>query len=214
MRRGMLAAAVLAVSILVSSSAIAATPGRALRTDPQAHVAKHKKKKHRKKHKSKGKPSMTVVGFGINHLYVANGKTVSDAVDCSTIVQGNGYPIGPPQDVYLNAYMKAENIPDDAPTEIGEDYPQEDDEAAAQPVARDALGLSAPVPWSQVFDKSSLGFGTPPGSQADIYRGALFSYDDADGPSASDFDGTYTFEVSVEVNGTTLDSTATATINC
>jgi hypothetical protein len=49
----------------------------------------------------------------------------------------------------------------------------------------DQLTLSPAVPFSQAFGASTLGFGTPPGSQTDIFRGALFSTDDMDGPSAS-----------------------------
>ncbi len=210
MRRGFLAGAVLVALIALPPAALAG-PHRA-----SAHAAKHHKRKH-KKHKhptttTGGGPSMTVVGFGMNHLYVADGKTVSAPADCSTMVQGNGYPYGPPQNVYVEAYIKASGIPATAPTQIGESFP----EAAAPDIHRTrmALLLSSAIPWSQAFDASTLGFGTPPGSQADIFRGGLFSTNAPNGPSASDFDGTYSFEVSVMVAGKTLDSTATVTISC
>ncbi len=181
----------------------------------QAHVAKHHKKHHKKKHHAgsgtTGGPSLTVVGFGVNHLYVADGATISDAADCSTMVQGNGYLDGPPQNIYINAYVKATGIPTDAATQIGEDFPGAD---ATVRMSTRQLQLSPAVPWSQALSASTLGFGTPPGSQKDIFRGGLFGENDPNGPSASDFNGSYSFEVSVDVNGNTLDSTATATVNC
>jgi hypothetical protein len=209
MRRAILAAA-LVTSVLAVSPAALAGPA------PHAHIAKHKTHKKHKKHKkpsTTGGPSMTVLGFGMNHLYVASGTTVSNAADCSTMVQGNGYPYGPPQNIYVEAYIKATNIPASTPTQIGEDDP-EDEEAPRIATASDTLMLSPAIPFSQAFDPSTLGFGTPPGSQKDIFRGGLFSENDPNGPSASDFNGVYSFEVSVDVNGTTLDSTATVTISC
>jgi hypothetical protein len=205
-RAAILLTAVLAASVAFAPAASAQHRAPSLAA-AQAHSAKHKKKPH---HKT-GRPSMTVVGFGMNHLYVANGTTVSNAADCSTMVQGGGYPIGPPQDIYVEVYVKATHIPGTSPTEIGEDIPEDDD---TRRIAADQLTLSAPIPFSQFFPRSTLEFGTPPGSQSHIYRGALFSTDDQDGPSASDFDGTYSFEASVEVGGKTLDSTATVTISC
>lgn len=200
--------AVLALAITVPAGASAA---------PRAHAAKHHKKHHKKKHHhggttTGGGPTMTVVGFGLNHLYAADGTTVSNAADCSTMVQGNGYPYGPPQNIYLEAYVKATGIPDSSPVQIGEEYPGSDDTVRMAVADQDTL--SPPIPWSQAFGTDSLGFGTPPGSQKDIFRGGLFSEDDPEGPSASDFNGDYSFEVSVDVNGKTLTSTATATVNC
>lgn len=198
-------AAALAVPATLLSSAAAA----GVRDGARAHVAKH----HKKKHKKHVAVSMKVIGFGINHLYVPDGTTVSNAADCSTMVQGNGYPIGPPQDIYVEAYIKATGVPGTSEVQIGEDYPGEDDTVRIASAA-DQLTLSSPIPWSQAFGASTVGFGTPPGSQKDIFRGALFSDDDADGPAASDFDGEYSFEASVDVDGKTLDSTATVTISC
>jgi hypothetical protein len=96
--------------------------------------------------------------------------------------------------------------------QIGEDYPGEDD--TVRIASADQLTLSSPIPWSQAFGASTLHFGTPPGSQKDIFRGSLFSEDAPNGPSASDFDGEYSYEASVDVDGKTLDSTATVTISC
>jgi hypothetical protein len=178
-----------------------------------AHIAKHKKKHKKKHHKKPAKgPSLTVVGFGLNHLFVADGTTLTDAADCSTMVQGNGYPYGPPQNIYIEAYVKATGIPPSTPTQIGEELPG-DDEA---PIARtaDAVTLGPAGPFSQAFGASTLGFGTPPGSQTSVFRFSLLSEDDQDGPAASDFNGDYTFEVSVSLNGKTLTSTATATVTC
>jgi len=201
---------VLAVAIVAPAAALAAPTARG----QVAHAAKkHRTKKHKKKHhKATGSPSLTVLGFGMNHLYVANGTTVTNAADCSTMVQGNGYPSGPPQNIYVEAYLKATHIPASSPTQIGEDIPEDDD--TVRLADANEPPLSPAVPFSHAFDTSTLGFGIPPGSQKNVFRGGLFSEDDADGPSASDFDGTYTYEVSVEVDGKTLDSTATVTISC
>jgi hypothetical protein len=207
-RRGILAATLLAAAIALAAPVASFAGAR-------AHTAKHHKKHHKKKH-HKGKPttgggpSMTVVGFGMNHLYVANGTTVSSTADCSTMVDGNGYLDGPPQNIYIEVYIKASDIPASSPTQIGEDDPVSEDEAPR--IA--SVTLDPAVPWSQAFSPSTLGFGTPPGSQADIFRGSIIGENDANGPSASDFNGTYTYEVSVDADGTTLDSTATVTIDC
>ncbi len=204
---------VVGVAVLLPSVALAGSAGLPGARSAQAHAAKHKHK-HKKHHHTTtggGGPSMTVLGFGINHLYVANGTTVTNSADCSTMVQGNGYLDGPPQDVYLNGYLKATDIPASAPTQVAEDYPGADEAPLIR--VREAT-LSAPVPWSQAFSPSTLGFGEPPGSQKDIFRAGFFGTSDPNGPSASDFNGDYSFEVSVDVNGTTLDSTATATVDC
>jgi hypothetical protein len=206
MRRAILAAVLLATVLAVAPAALAGPA-------PHAQIAKHKKHKKHKKHSTSGAPTMTVLGFGMNHLYVANGATVSNAADCSTMVQGNGYPYGPPQNVYIEVYLKATNVPASTPTQIGEDDPA-DEEGPRIATAADTLTLEPAVPFSQAFDASTLGFGTPPGSQKDIFRGSLLSEDDPNGPSASDFNGVYSFEASADVNGKTLDSTATVTINC
>jgi hypothetical protein len=207
-RKRALFAVVLAVAVFAPVAALASTSG----PGGHAHIAKrHKKKHHHHRKTTPESPSLTVVGFGMNHLYVADGTTVTAPADCSTMVQGNGYPEGPPQNVYVEAYVKATDIPASSPTQIGEDTPEDDDTVR---MAADALTLSPPVPYSQAFGASTLGFGTPPGSQTDIFRGGLFGENDPNGPSASDFDGTYSFEASVDVNGKTLDSTATVTVSC
>jgi hypothetical protein len=183
----------------------------------QAQIAKHKKKHHKhKKHHHKPSsgsgspsgPSVTVLGFGVNHLYVADDATVTSAADCSTAVQGNGYPIGPPQNIYFEAYVKGTDIPADAPTQIAFDYPEGEGLGDEEPT----LGPAAP--WSTTFGASTFGFGNPPGSQTNVFRFNLGSGDDQNGPAASDFDGTYTFTVSVVVGSQTLTSTATATVDC
>jgi hypothetical protein len=183
------------------------------RPTSQAHVAKHKKKHHKPKKKSgSNSPALTVVGFGLNHFFLADGKTLTDPADCSTMVQGNGYPYGPPQNIYIEVYVKAIHVPGSTPTQIGEDSPGEDEAPIARAAA--AVTLDPPGPFSQAFGGDTLGFGTPPGSQANIFRYSLLGEDDPNGPAASDFNGDYTFEVSISLNGKTLTSTATATVNC
>jgi hypothetical protein len=178
-------------------------PSAAL-ASPSAHIAKHKHKHH--KHKGTAGPSLEVLGFGVNHLYVANGADITDAADCSTAVQGNGYPIGPPQDVYFNVYVKAVDVPASTPVQYAYAFPEGAAEGDEQPT------LAAAVPFSTLAS-SSLLFGNPPDTK-DVYRIALVSYDDPNGPSASDFDGQYMYEVSADINGKTVTSTATATVAC
>jgi hypothetical protein len=206
MRKGLLMLTVLMLAIAVPSAATTAIAA------PSAHIAKKKKKKHHHhKPATTAGPSVDVLGFGMNHEYVADGGTISSAADCSTMVQGNGSPYGPPQNIYIEVYVKAIDIPADTPTQIGESDPESD---YTRRLTAATTPLSPAVPFSQAFGADTLGFGTPPGSQKDIFRGGLFSDNDPNGPSASDFNGSYSYEVSVDVNGQTLDSTATATVSC
>jgi hypothetical protein len=191
----MTAAAIAAAAIAVPASAGA-----------QAHVAKHKHKHKHHKTATVSGPSLTVLGFGVNHLFVADGATVSDGADCSTAVQGNGYLDGPPQNVYFNVYVKAVDVPASTPVQYAYSYPEGEGVGDEQPT------LAAAVPFSTLAS-SSLLFGYPPDTK-DVYRIGLSSGDDANGPSASDFNGQYMYEVSADLDGKTVTSTATATVNC
>jgi hypothetical protein len=181
-----------------------------------AVAAKAKSKKHKKKKKTEPKkatgPSMSVLGFGVNRLFLANGKTVTSTAECSEMVDGQGgSPIGPPQQVYLQVYLRATNIPDDAPVKVQDSLPAGDEEL-------DITTLSPYGTWSKAFGSNKLDFGAPPGDQKDIFSTLIVSHEDEageyEGPSAEEFDGTYSFTASVEASGHTLTSTATGTVDC
>jgi hypothetical protein len=181
-----------------------------------AVAAKAKSKKHKKKKKIEPKkatgPSMSVLGFGVNRLFLANGKTVTSTAECSEMVAGeDGSPIGPPQQVYLQVYLRASNIPDDAPVKVQDSLPAGDEEL-------DITTLSPYGTWSKAFGSNKLDFGAPPGDQKDIFSTLIVSHADEageyEGPSAEEFDGTYSFTASVEASGHTLTSTATGTVDC
>jgi hypothetical protein len=176
---------------------------------PVAALArKHHKGHHHAHHHHKvaGKPSLEVLGFGVNHLFVANGADVTDASDCSTAVQGNGYLDGPPQNVYFDALVKAVDIPATADVSIDYEFPE------GEAVGDEEPTLSPGGTFGNDFSKNLI-FPTPP-NPTDAYRFEFVSYDDADGPSASDFNGAYSFEVQADINGETLDAKGQATVSC
>jgi hypothetical protein len=183
-----------------------------------SHGAVAAKAKPKRKHKKKAEPkkatgpSMSVLGFGVNRLFLANGKTVTSTAECSEMVDGQGgSPIGPPQQVYLQVYLRATNIPDDAPVKIQDSLPAGDEEL-------EVSTLSPYGTWSKAFGPNKLDFGAPPGSQKDVFFTLIVSHADEageyEGPSAEEFDGTYSFTASVEASGHTLTSTATGTVDC
>lgn len=61
---------------------------------------KYKKHKHKRKHKkpTPSGPSFSVLGFGVNRLFVPAGKTVGSTKQCSEMVDAPpGGVIGPPK---------------------------------------------------------------------------------------------------------------------
>jgi hypothetical protein len=212
----LLAAAMLA---LPSYSALA-TPSGSHRVVSASKKAKHKKKQKKSKKKAKPKqeekaagPSVSVVGLGINRLYVPAGKTVSSNAQCAEMVasENPSVPIGPPQQVYLVAFMRATDIPASAPTRIADELPEGDSDL-------DEPELSPPTPWSKAFASGSFVFGSPPGSTKDLFHALILSASaeegEYEGPSAEEFDGIYSWTVSVEVGGHTLTSAAKVTVDC
>lgn len=172
----------------------------------QAKKHKHKHHHHHKVTTGGGAPTLKVLGFGVNWLYVPDGADITDAADCSTSVQGHGYPIGPAQNVYFNVFIKAVDVPASTPVETAWSFPAGEEDGDEQPT----LGPATPF---STLASSSLLFGYPPDTK-DVYRIGLLSYDDENGPAASDFDGQYMYEVSADLDGTTVTSTATATFDC
>ena len=128
-RTGLLTLVLAAALALI---AVCGAPSFAASTSSHGAVAAKAKQKHKKKKKAEPKkatgPSMSVLGFGVNRLFLANGNTVTSTAECSEMVDGEGgSPIGPPQQVYLQVYLRASNIPDDAPVKI-QDLPAGDEE--------------------------------------------------------------------------------------
>lgn len=204
-----LAAAANVAAAAPSSSAPTATAAASHTTVAAGRTAKHRKK-HKQKEKQAAGPSLSVIGFGVNHLYVANGTTVSSSTMCDEIVDADG-PIGPPQQVYLMAYVRATDISADTPTQIADSLPEGDEEL-------DEPTLTPPTPWSKVFADGSFAFGGPPGDQKDIFHtlivGSSAEEGANEGPSSEEFDGTYSYTTSVEIGQQTLTSTAKAIVAC
>lgn len=155
-------------------------------------------------------PSVSVIGFGINRLFVPKGTTVKSQSKCGEIV-GSSSMIGPPQQVYLAVYVRAAGIPKKAPVQIKDTLPYGYGEVASSE-------FTPPAPFSNAFGAGSLPFGAPPGSQKDLYHGLIVSFASEagtyEGPSAEEFDGEYAYTASVKVAGHTLQSTAKVTIDC
>jgi hypothetical protein len=186
------------------AAATAASKGKS-----DKHSSSHRKTK-KTKHVATG-PSLSVIGFGIDRLYVANGAKVTSSAKCSEMIDGNGGPIGPPQQVDYDVVTRATAIPASAPTRTASDFTGPLQEFS-EPT------LSKPTDWSVVGAKGAGLFAAPPGSQADLFNtlltGNLVQFGENEGPSAEEFDGKYSYTISVEVGGHTLTSTATAEVDC
>jgi hypothetical protein len=210
-------AAFLAAATNVAAAAPSSSTPIATGATGHVAIAASKKAKRKGKHQPKkgpaAGPSLSVIGFGVNRLYAPNGATVSSARMCDEIV-GADSPVGPPQNVYLLVYVRANDIPADAPTRIAESFPGSDEE---ETVAQEPA-LSPPTAWSKVFAKGSFAFGGPEGSQSDLFHGLLVSTSaeegSGEGPSAEEFNGTYSYTTSVEIGRQTLTSTAKVTVEC
>ncbi|MFT3865507.1 MAG: hypothetical protein QM729_14645 [Solirubrobacterales bacterium] len=159
--------------------------------------------------KKKPAPSLQAIGFGINQLFVAKGTTVKSERLCDDIV-GSDSPIGPPQQVYLAAYVRAISIPKKAATQIKDTLPYGAEELAS-PTFTD------PVPFTRIFGFGSLPFGAPPDTKNAFYM-PIVSYSaeagEYEGPSAEEFDGEYALTVRTRFGGRTLTSSAKVEIDC
>jgi hypothetical protein len=161
-------------------------------------------------HQKAAGPSLSVIGWGVNRLFVPKGTTVKSSSMCDEMV-GSDSPIGPPQQIYLTVYARAIDIPSHAPTQIKDSLPEGDEMS-------DIPELTPPVPFSRVFSKGgSIGAPTDE-SQKDLFYGAILSSSaeegEFEGPSAEEFDGTYSYTASVKVGPHTLTSTAKVTVDC
>jgi hypothetical protein len=162
------------------------------------------------KHKKPVGPSLSVMGFGVNRLFVPKGTTVKSSSMCDEMVDSDS-PIGPPQQVYLTVSVRATDIPAHAPTQIKDSLPEGEEEL-------DNPELTPPAPFSRAFAKGSFLFGAPSGSQKDLFYTPIVSSSaeegEYEGPSAEEFDGIYSYTASVKVGPHTLASTATVTVEC
>jgi hypothetical protein len=205
--------AMVAISLAATTCATGlATSAASAAGSTAVHAKKHKKHKHKHKKPTPSGPSFLVLGFGVNRLFVPAGKTVSSTKQCSEMVDAPpGGVIGPPQTEYLTVYVRAANISADAPTSY-EDSLAEGAAELSQPTP------TSPEPLTKVFAKGGFLFGSPPGSQTDLYHSVLTSaggeFGENEGPSPEEFDGTYSMTATVEVGGHKLSSTATVNVNC
>jgi hypothetical protein len=155
-------------------------------------------------------PSLSVIGWGVNRLFVPKGTTVKSSSMCEEMVGSDDGPIGPPQQVYLTVYARATGVPNHSPTQIKDSLPEGSEEA-------DITELTPPVPFSRVFTKGTS-FGAPDESTKDLFYGAILSFSAEEGayegPSAEEFDGAYSYTASVKVGPHTLTSTAKVTVDC
>lgn len=201
--------ALTAISLAAATFSAGLAASAASAGAPKAVAAK-KHKKHKKPTPSG--PSFSVLGFGVNRLFVSAGKTVSSTAQCSEMVDAPpGGVIGPPQTEYLTVYVRAANISADAPTTYEDSLAQGAAELS-QPTP------TSPAPLTTVFAKGGFIFGGPPGVQTDIYHAVLTSgsgeFGEYEGPSPEEFDGTYSMTATVEVAGHKLSSTASVDVNC
>lgn len=156
-------------------------------------------------------PSLSVIGWGVNRLFVPKGTTVKSSTKCEELVASNsGTPIGPPQQIYLTVYVEASNIPNHAPIQIKDELPERWEEVSIRE-------FSEPVPFSRVLSKGSS-IGAPADATKNLYYGGILSESaeagEYEGPSAEEFDGTYSYTASVKVGPHTLTSTAKVTVDC
>jgi hypothetical protein len=155
-------------------------------------------------------PSLSVIGFGVNRLFVPKNTTVSSLQKCADMVESDSL-VGPPQQIYLSVFVRANGIPHKAPTQIKDTLPYGDD-AFANPELTDPAGFSK---W---FAGGSFPFGAPPGPTAGLYHlligSAASEAGTYEGPSADQFNGEYSFTASVKVRGRTLTSTAKVSVDC
>ncbi len=205
--------AMAAISLAVATCATALATSAASASSSTAVPAKaYEKHKHKHKKPKPSGPSFSVLGFGVNRLFVPAGKTVSSTKQCSEMVDAPpGGVIGPAQTEYLTVYVRAANISADAPTSYEDSLAQGAAEIS-QPTP------TSPEPLKKVFSKGGFLFGSPPGSPTDLYHSVLRSanaeFGEYEGPSPEEFDGTYSMTATVEVGGHKLSSTATVNVNC
>ncbi len=153
----------------------------------------------------KPKPSLQVVGFGINWLFAAKGTTVKSERLCDEIV-GADTPIGPPQQVYLTVFLRAIGIPKKAPVQFKSSFPYGYSDVSAPT-------FTEPVPFSQIYGTGSFAVGSPPNAKNLFYE-PIVSFNSESGPSAEEFNGEYSYTASVKFGGRTLRSTAKVKVGC
>jgi hypothetical protein len=158
----------------------------------------------------KGAPSLNVLGFGINQLFVAKGTTVKSPSMCDAIV-GSDSPIGPPQQVYLTVFVRANGVPKKAATQIKDTLPYGYDEVSSPT-------FTPPTAFSNVFGVGAFAVGSPSTSAKGLYYEPIVSFNAEagkyEGPSANEFDGEYAYTVQAKFGGRTLRSSATVKVDC
>lgn len=151
----------------------------------------------------KPKPSLQVVGFGINWLFAAKGTTVKSEKLCDEIVAADT-PVGPPQQVYLTVFVRATGIPKKAPVQFKDSFPFSETSTPA---------FTEPVPFSRIYGTGTFAVGSPPNAK-DLFYEPIVSFNSEYGPSAEEFNGEYSYTASVKFGGRTLRSTAKVKVAC
>ncbi len=196
--------------VLIGVAAALGTAVDAAGAAPSPPAASRAAASQQGNHKKPAGPSLSVIGFGVNRLFVAKGTTVKSSSMCDEMVDSDS-SIGPPQQVYLTVYARATAIPAHAPTQIKDSLPEGDEEL-------DIPEFTPPAPFSRAFAKGSFLFGAPAGSQKNLFYTLIVSSSaeegEYEGPSAEEFDGTYSYTASVKVGPHTLTSTAKVTVDC
>ncbi len=149
-------------------------------------------------------PSLNVLGFGINQLFVAKGTTVKSERMCDDIV-GADTPVGPPQQIYLTVYVKASGIPKQAKVQFKDTFPYGFDDVSTPT-------LSEPVPFKTLYGVGGL-IGAPEDTR-NLYYEPIVSFNSENGPSAEEFNGEYAYTAQTKVGGATLKSSAKVTVDC
>ena len=155
-------------------------------------------------------PSLSVIGFGVNRLFVPKNTTVKSLQKCADMVESDSL-VGPPQQIYLSVFVRANGIPHKAPTQIKDTLPYGDG-------AFESPELTEPAGFSKWFPGGSFPFGAPSGPTAGLHHlligSATSEAGTYEGPSADQFNGEYSFTASVKVRGRTLTSTAKVLVDC
>lgn len=207
-----IAALAVAVSLLPAAAPAVASGAKSGVLSARKHNQhKHKHRVKHKKAKASG-PSLAIIGFGVDRLYVPRGAKVTSAKQCAEIVGATGSSqTGAPQSSYLFAYVRATDIPAEATSQVSDSLP-EADSVIEQPA------LSAPTPWSATFTPGRFSFGGPGVATKHVFRtlivGSNSEVGTDQGLASEEFNGTYSFTASASFGGRTLTATGKVEIAC
>jgi hypothetical protein len=206
--------AALAGALLIAgapAAALAAAAGPVAGTASKRVGKTTHKRRVAHRHRATG-PSLSVIGFGVDRLFVAAGTKVTSKSKCAQIVgAATAQQPGPAQTIYLVAYVRATHIPAETAVEIQDALPEPEsslDEAALTPRGT----------WTPAFVAGSLTAGGPSAKTKHVFRTLIEATAEesgaTQGPTAAEFNGTYSYTASAQVGTHTLKSTARVVISC